>query len=161
MCECEPFQLVASVANLFTRCSVSVYLLISHCCKKPLREIQSDVIRRVVLITPICYVLLEGSRAGKILNTRPPKTLGVEVLYMLSTSPRGFIVYSDLCRRQQHRLSVFHILSASALSFVAGSASCFWWLLSFDNDTVISNAPPLCHPDPFTPEGLDTSTFPG
>ena len=129
--------------------------------KKPLREIQSDVVRRVVLTTPICYVLLEGSRAREILNTRPPKTLGIEVIYMLSTSPRGFIVYSDLCRRQQHRLSVFHILSASALSFIAGSASCFWWLLSFDNDTIISDAPPLCHSDPFTSEGLDTSTLPG
>ena len=70
MCECEPFQLVASVANLFTRCSLFVYLLISHCCKKTLREIQSDVIRRFALITPICYVLLEGSRAREILSSQ-------------------------------------------------------------------------------------------
>ena len=67
MCECEPFQLDASAANMFTHYSVSVYLLISYCCKKnTLREIQSDVIQRVVLITSICYVLLEGSRAREI-----------------------------------------------------------------------------------------------
>ena len=114
-----------------------------------------------MLITPVCYVLLEGSRAREFLNTRPPKTLGIEVLYMLSANPRGFIVYSDLRRRQQHHLSVFHILSVSALSFIAGSASCFWWLLSVDYDTFISEAPPLCHSDTFTSESLDTSTFHG
>ena len=32
LCEGEPFQLVASVANMFTCYSVPVYLLISHCC---------------------------------------------------------------------------------------------------------------------------------
>ena len=162
MCECEPFQLDASAANMFTHYSVSVYLLISHCCKKILWERFSlmsfkELCWSLQFVT--CCLKVQGLK--KFLNTRPPKTLGIEVIYMLSTSPRGFIVYSDLCRRQQHRLSVFHILSASALSFVAGSASCFWWLLSFDNDTVISNAPPLCHPDSFTSEGLDTSTFPG
>ena len=51
---------------------------------------------------------------------------------MHSNSRRGFIVYSDLCRRQQHRLSVFHILSwlRSSLSFPASQAVSggFWSL---------------------------------
>ena len=76
MCECEPFQLDASAANMFTHYSVSVYLLISHCKKNTLREIQSDVIQRVVLITSICYVLLEGSRAREIFEHPPSQNPG-------------------------------------------------------------------------------------
>ena len=106
----------------------------------------------------MCDLKVQG--LGKFWTPALPKPWELRC-FMHSNSRRGFIVYSDLCRRQQHRLSVFHIILASILSFISGFASCFGWLLVIDYDSNYTAAEPLCHSDFVTSESLGTSPFHG
>ena len=112
-----------------------LFVLISF-QKKTLREDSDRCHLKDSVFNSTCYMLPEGSRVREIiLNTRPPNSLWVKVIYALSKTTTSYF-----CISYRH---------------------CHCWLLFLDYDSTISDDTPLCHSDIVASEGLGASPFHG